>query len=101
MELEREERLRKTHELVEIYDSLIQTWLEVKKIKEALMPYDEEKRLLLECGLIMNILRPLCDTRRYSLLHEAKYDNNKKKKTGKDTLSDQQGVEKDTISDKQ
>ena len=46
MELEREERLRKTHELVEIYDSLIQTWLEVKKIKEALMPYDEEKRLL-------------------------------------------------------
>lgn len=91
MELEREERLRKTHELVEIYDSLIQTWLEVKKIKEALMAYDEEKRLLLECSLIMNILRPLCDSRRYSLLHEAKYDKFRKGKAEKDTLADQKG----------
>lgn len=80
MKLDKEKRLRTTHELVEIYDSLIMTWNEVKKIKEGLAEYEEEKRLLLECGLIMNILRPLCDTRRYSLLHENKYVGEKEKK---------------------
>lgn len=90
MKLDKEKRLRTTHELVEIYDSLIMTWNEVKKIKEGLAEYEEEKRLLLECGLIMNILRPLCDTRRYSLLHENKYEKNNK-----------EGVEKDKQAAKQ
>ena len=90
MKLDKEKRLRTTHELVEIYDSLIMTWNEVKKIKEGLAEYEEEKRLLPECGLIMNILRPLCDTRRYSLLHENKYEKNNK-----------EGVEKDKQAAKQ
>lgn len=88
MKLDKEKRLRTTHELVEIYDSLIMTWNEVKKIKEGLAEYDEERRLLLECGLIMNILRPLCDTRRYSLLHENKYEKNHKEGVEKDKQGD-------------